>query len=64
MESFINNDNRSFLLYLSTQHQHQLEPWSYLRDILCLLPDWPVHQLLELAPAYWSKTAAREDVKA
>ena len=34
-----------------------LEPWSYLRDLLCLLPEWPVHRVLELAPAYWLQTA-------
>lgn len=27
-----------------------VEPWSYLRDILYLLPDWPAHRVLELAP--------------
>jgi transposase len=42
----------------------KVEPWSYLRDVLCLLPRWPVHRVLQLAPAYWTKTAAREDVKA
>ena len=41
-----------------------LEPWSYLRDLLCLLPEWPVHRVLELAPAYWEQTAAREHVQA
>lgn len=41
-----------------------VEPWSYLRDILYLLPGWPVHRLLELAPAYWKQTVAREDVRA
>jgi transposase len=41
-----------------------VEPWSYLRDILCLLPGWPVHRLLELAPAYWKDTSTRDDVRA
>ncbi|MBI5491247.1 MAG: hypothetical protein HY905_28205 [Deltaproteobacteria bacterium] len=36
---------------------------THLPDLLCLLPAWPVHGVLELAPAYWSKTAASEDVQ-
>jgi hypothetical protein len=28
----------------------EFEPWSYLRDMLCLIPSWPAHRLLELAP--------------
>ena len=56
--------NAVFTSLLASCRMCEVEPWSYLRDILCLLPDWPVHRLLELAPAYWKKTAAREDVKA
>lgn len=41
-----------------------IEPWAYLRDLLCLLPDWPKHRVLELAPAYWTSTVTREDVRA
>lgn len=39
----------------------QVEPWSYLREILCLLPDWPSHWLLELVPVNWTATASRDD---
>ena len=56
--------NAAFTSLLASCRMHDIEPWSYLRDILCLLPDWPVHRLLELAPVYWSKTAGRVDVKA
>lgn len=38
-------------------------PPSYLRDLLCLLPRWPQHQLLQLAPVNWTATAARDDVQ-
>lgn len=31
----------------------RLEPWSYLRDLLCVLPHWPHSRVLELAPVYW-----------
>jgi len=27
----------------------------YLRDIFCLLPRWPDHRLLDLAPIAWNK---------
>ena len=43
---------------------HQIEPWAYLRDILCLLPSWPEHRLLDLAPVEWTKTRERSDVAA
>jgi len=55
--------NAAFTSLLASCRMQDIEPWSYLRDILCLLPDWPVHRLLELAPAYWNKTADRDDVK-
>ena len=33
-----------------------VEPWAYIRDLLCLLPSWPDHRLLELAPIHWAAT--------
>ena len=42
----------------------KIEPWSYLRDLLCLLPDWPAHRVLELAPAYWTATLETDEVQA
>ncbi|MEQ8565218.1 MAG: IS66 family transposase [Deltaproteobacteria bacterium] len=56
--------NSVFTSLLASCRMLGLEPWSYLRDLLCLLPEWPVHRVLELAPAYWEQTAAREDVQA
>ena len=43
---------------------HGLEPYAYLRDLLCVLPSWPQTRVLELAPANWKATAARDDVVA
>ena len=37
---------------------------AYLRDILCLLPRWPSHRDLELAPLNWAKTAAVPETRA
>jgi transposase len=35
---------------------HGIEPWAYLRDVLTLLPSWPKHAALELAPKFWNET--------
>ena len=34
----------------------------YLREVMCLLPDWPESRILELAPRNWKQT--REQPKA
>ena len=33
-----------------------------MRDVLCLLPRWPKHKAIDLAPARWRTTIARPDV--
>jgi hypothetical protein len=42
---------------------HDIEPWSYLRDVLTLLPSWPKHRALELAPKYWRETSAKPETQ-
>ena len=42
---------------------HRVEPWSYLRDVLCLLPGWPARRVLELAPLHWNATRESHDVQ-
>jgi transposase len=56
--------NAVFTSLLASCRMSNVEPWSYLRDVFCLLPDWPEHELLDLAPLRWAKTAARVDVRA
>ncbi len=57
--------NTIFVSLLASCRLHKIEPWSYLRDVLCLLSvDWPAHRMLELAPVSWSTTVAREEVNA
>lgn len=58
---FIGNDdagdvNATFVSLLASCQMHGIEPWSYLRDLLCLLPSWPRRRVLELAPARWEAT--------
>jgi transposase len=55
--------NATFTSLLASCRLCNVEPWSYLRDIFCLLPDWPEHRLLELAPVHWSKTREQDDVR-
>lgn len=55
--------NATFTSLLASCRMLGIEPWAYLRDLLCLLPDWPRHGVLELAPAYWTETAARPGVQ-
>ena len=40
---------------------HGLDPETYLRDLIRVLPHWPRHRYLELAPKYWSRTLGRLD---
>jgi transposase len=53
--------NATFVTLLASCQLHGIEPLGYLRDLLCLLPNWPVKRVLELAPAYWKKTSELED---
>lgn len=55
--------NSTFVTLLASCQMHGLEPWAYLRDILCLLPSWPHKRVLELAPAYWNETLENTDAQ-
>jgi transposase len=65
---FVGNDdagevNASFATLLASCQLHDIEPWAYLRDVLCLLPGWPARRVLELAPALWRRTAEEAEVQ-
>jgi transposase len=55
--------NTVFVSLLASCRMHDIEPLAYMRDILCLLPRWPRHRVLELAPAYWSKTLEQRETQ-
>ena len=55
--------NATFVTVLASCEMHGLEPYGYLRDLLCLLPAWPITKVLELAPANWRTTLERADVR-
>ena len=56
--------NAIFTSLLASCRMVGVEPWAYLRDLMCLLPRWPKHEVLELAPVNWAATAQRDDVQA
>jgi hypothetical protein len=55
--------NATFVTLLASCRMHGIEPQAYLRDLLCLLPRWPLSRVLELAPAYWKQTLEQEDTQ-
>jgi len=55
--------NTIFVSLLASCRMHQIEPLGYMRDLLCLLPGWPKHRVLELAPANWKATVAQPAVQ-
>ena len=55
--------NTTFVSLLASCRMHQLEPVSYIRDLLCLLPRWPKSRVLELAPALWRQTLQKPETQ-
>ncbi len=55
--------NALFTSLLASARLCEVEPWAYLRDIFCLLPRWPSHRLLELAPISWKMTSQTDEVR-
>lgn len=55
--------NTVFVSLLASARLHQLDPLAYMRDLLCLIPSWPKHRILELAPAYWKKTLEQPETQ-
>jgi transposase len=56
--------NATFVSLLASCQLHEVEPFSYLRDLLCLLPGWSQLKLLELSPMKWKETVAKPEVQA
>ena len=40
---------------------HRLDPFTYLDEVLRVLPHWPRHRYLELSPKRWMGTRAQLD---
>ncbi len=46
---------------IASARLHRLDPETYLRDVLRVLPHWPRDRYLELSPLHWAATRARLD---
>lgn len=55
--------NATFVSLLASCAMHGIEPWTYLRDILCLLPDWNSKRVIELAPVNWRETLQKQETQ-
>jgi hypothetical protein len=55
--------NAAFVSLLASCRLHGIEPWSYLRDLICLIPGLQQRRVLELAPASWRQTLACSDTQ-
>src|SRR4030095_3431511 len=55
--------NAVFTPLLPSCRMLALEPWAYLRELLCLLPGWSSNRLLELAPVNWTCARDLTDVR-
>ena len=55
--------NAAFVSLLASCQLHNIEPWTYLRDLFCLLPSWPFRRVLELAPANWKQALENPDAQ-
>lgn len=42
---------------------HGIEPWAYLRDVLTILPAWPVNRAIELSPKLWNETRQKPEAQ-
>jgi len=61
---FVGSDDHAesaghLLSLIASARLHKLEPETYLRDLLRVLPHWPRDRFLELAPKFWARTRDR-----
>lgn len=55
--------NTTFTTLIASCHLNDIEPEAYLRDLLCLLPNWPASRVLELAPCNWKQTLEKPETQ-
>lgn len=55
--------NTTFATLVGSCHLHDIEPEGYLREVMCLLPDWPKNRILELAPCNWKQTRQKPETQ-
>jgi transposase len=55
--------NATFTSLLASCRMLNVEPWTYLRDVFCLVREWPAHRMLELSPLKWPITREQHDIQ-
>jgi len=55
--------NTTFTTLIASCHLHDIEPEAYLREVMCLLQDWPKSRVLELAPCNWEQTRQKPETQ-
>jgi transposase len=55
--------NATIVSLIASCALHSIEPWAYLRDVLILLPTWPLERVIELAPKSWKQTLENADAR-
>jgi transposase len=53
----------TFRSLIASSRLHNLNPQTYIEEVLRLAPHWPVTRVLELAPKYWSATREKLDAR-
>jgi transposase len=48
----------TFRSLIASCHLHNINPQTYLEEVLRLAPHWPATQMLQLSPKYWAQTRA------
>jgi hypothetical protein len=55
--------NTTMVSLIASCQLHDIEPEAYLRDVLTLLPGWPVNRVLDLSPKCWRDTLAKPETR-
>jgi hypothetical protein len=55
--------NTTFSTLIASCHFNDIEPEAYLREVMCLLPDWPASRVLDLAPCNWKQTREKSEAQ-
>jgi transposase len=55
--------NTTFTTLIASARMHDLDPEAYLRELMCILPDWPKSRILELAPCNWKETRQKPEAQ-
>lgn len=55
--------NTTFSTLIASCHLNHIEPETYLREVMCLLPEWPQSRVLDLAPCNWKQTRQQPETE-